>query len=52
MAFYGGYGEEQDRLVHAELAETSVKQTDVGRGSRIYVQAEPFTEWGVFDLSS
>ncbi|MGX1541467.1 hypothetical protein [Streptomyces adustus] len=24
----------------------------VGRGSRIYVQAEPFTAWGVFDLSS
>ncbi|WP_405820438.1 hypothetical protein OG241_32785 [Streptomyces sp. NBC_01390] len=24
----------------------------VGRGSRIYVQAEPFTPWGVFDLSS
>ncbi|MEW2132902.1 hypothetical protein [Streptomyces sp. NPDC005435] len=24
----------------------------VGRGSRIYVQAEPFTTWGVFDLSS
>ncbi|MQY10246.1 hypothetical protein SRB5_03530 [Streptomyces sp. RB5] len=23
----------------------------VGRGSRIYVQAEPFTAWGVFDLS-
>ncbi|MFF4901777.1 hypothetical protein [Streptomyces sp. NPDC001068] len=24
----------------------------VGRGSRIYVQAEPFTTWGVFDLST
>ncbi|MEU2509281.1 hypothetical protein ABZ621_31845 [Streptomyces sp. NPDC007863] len=24
----------------------------VGRGSRIYVQAEPFTAWGVFDLDS
>ncbi|MFJ3927710.1 hypothetical protein [Streptomyces sp. NPDC090022] len=24
----------------------------VGRGGRIYVQAEPFTAWGVFDLSS
>ncbi|MFD8912308.1 hypothetical protein [Streptomyces sp. NPDC059575] len=24
----------------------------VGRGSRIYVQAKPFTAWGVFDLSS
>ncbi|MEU6272984.1 hypothetical protein ABZ871_11295 [Streptomyces populi] len=23
----------------------------VGRGSRIYVQVEPFTEWSVFDLS-
>ncbi|MFG2900798.1 hypothetical protein ACGFZH_27395 [Streptomyces zaomyceticus] len=23
----------------------------VGRGSRIYVRVEPFTEWGVFDLS-
>ncbi|ROQ35408.1 hypothetical protein EDD98_4465 [Streptomyces sp. PanSC19] len=23
----------------------------VGRGCRVYVQAEPFTEWGVFDLS-
>ncbi|WP_031517506.1 hypothetical protein [Streptomyces sp. NRRL F-5123] len=67
VAFYGGYGEEQDRLVRAEIAETSVEQGDVGlltlpdgsapglrrvvgRGSRIYVQAEPFTAWGVFDL--
>ncbi|MGW4700907.1 hypothetical protein [Streptomyces sp. NPDC004285] len=24
----------------------------VGRGSRVYVQTEPFTEWGVFDLSA
>ncbi|MFJ4776770.1 hypothetical protein [Streptomyces sp. NPDC088762] len=24
----------------------------VGRGSRIYVQTEPFTAWGVFDLST
>lgn len=24
----------------------------VSRGSRIYVQAEPYTAWGVFDLSS
>ncbi|MFJ4367985.1 hypothetical protein ACIP4S_28030 [Streptomyces chartreusis] len=24
----------------------------VGRGSRIYVQAEPFTAWGVFDISN
>ncbi|MFE9679364.1 hypothetical protein ACFYO5_35505 [Streptomyces sp. NPDC006259] len=24
----------------------------VGRGSRIYVQAEPFTAWGVLDLSN
>ncbi|MFD7874618.1 hypothetical protein ACFV5G_10985 [Streptomyces sp. NPDC059766] len=23
----------------------------VGRGSRIYVLAEPYTVWGVFDLS-
>ncbi|WP_282798206.1 hypothetical protein [Streptomyces sp. CC224B] len=69
VAFYGGYGEEQDRLGHAELTETSVEPTDtgqltlpdgsapgrrraVGRGSRIYVQAEPFTAWGVFDLNS
>ncbi|MDX3590063.1 hypothetical protein PV749_02835 [Streptomyces sp. ID03-2B] len=69
VAFYGGYGEEQDRLAHGEITGTSVEQTDVGlltlsdgsvagrrrvvgRGSRIYVQAEPFTEWGVFDLSS
>lgn len=68
-AFYGGYGEERDRLVHGEIMETSVEPTDVGlltlpdgsvpgrrrvvgRGSRIYVQAEPFTTWGVFDLSS
>ncbi|GGY38587.1 hypothetical protein OHA57_33930 [Streptomyces anulatus] len=68
VAFYGGYREEQDRLAHGELTETSVEPTDVGlltlpngsvvgrrrvvgRGSRIYVQAEPFTEWGVFDLS-
>ncbi|MFG2946468.1 hypothetical protein [Streptomyces adustus] len=69
VAFYGGYREEQDRLAHGELTETSVEPTDVGlltlpdgapvgrrrvvgRGSRIYVQAEPCTAWGVFDLSS
>ncbi|MFJ4898164.1 hypothetical protein [Streptomyces sp. NPDC088727] len=69
VAFYGGYREEQERLAHGELAETSVEPTGVGlltlsdgpapgrrrvvsRGSRIYVQAEPFTTWGVFDLSS
>ncbi|MGE7386881.1 hypothetical protein ACQKM2_15505 [Streptomyces sp. NPDC004126] len=69
VAFYGGYGEEQDRLALGELTETSVEPTDaalltlpdgaipgrrrvVGRGSRIYVQAEPFTAWGVFDLGS
>ncbi|MFD9138505.1 hypothetical protein ACFVZA_40150 [Streptomyces bottropensis] len=69
VAFYGGYGEEADRLTRGELTEASVHPTDVGlltlpdghlpgrrravgRGSRIYVQAEPFTAWGVFDLSS
>ncbi|MBM9624738.1 hypothetical protein [Streptomyces zhihengii] len=69
VAFYGGYGEEGDRLAHAELTDVSVEPSDVGRltlpdgsapgrrrvvgrGSRIYVQAEPFTEWGVFDLST
>ncbi|MBB5940287.1 hypothetical protein [Streptomyces zagrosensis] len=69
VAFYGGYGEERDRLAHGEIMETSVEPTDVGlltlrdgsapgrrrvvgRGSRIYGQAEPFTTWGVFDLSS
>jgi hypothetical protein len=69
VAFYGGYGEERDRLAHGEITKTSVEPTDVGlltlsdgsapgrrrvvsRGSRIYVQAEPFTTWGVFDLSS
>ncbi|WP_367325838.1 hypothetical protein [Streptomyces sp. HUAS ZL42] len=69
VAFYGGYGEERDRLAHGEISETSVESTDVGlltlpdgsapgrrrvvgRGSKIYVQAEPFTTWGVFDLSS
>ena len=69
VAFYGGYGEARDRLVHGEIIETSVESTDVGlltlpdgsapgrrrvvgRGNRIYVQAEPFTTWGVFDLSS
>ncbi|MFB8757530.1 hypothetical protein [Streptomyces nigra] len=68
VAFYGGYGEEQDRLVHGEVTETSVEPTDVGllalpdgslpgrrrvvgRGSRIYVQAQPFTAWSVFDLN-
>ncbi|MFI2780177.1 hypothetical protein [Streptomyces sp. ALB3] len=68
VAFYGGYGEELDRLAHGELTETSVEPTDVGlltlpdgplpgrrrvvgRGSRIYVQAQPFTAWGVFDLA-
>ncbi|WKD36776.1 hypothetical protein [Streptomyces xanthophaeus] len=67
VAFYGGYGEERDRLAHGELTETSVEPTEIGllalpdgappgrrravaRGSRIYVQAEPFTAWGVFDL--
>ncbi|MEU4119879.1 hypothetical protein AB0F71_35940 [Kitasatospora sp. NPDC028055] len=69
VAFYGGYGEERDRLAYGELTETSVEPTDVGRlslpdgpaysrrrvvsrGSRIYVQTEPFATWGVFDLSS
>ncbi|MFJ6793947.1 hypothetical protein [Streptomyces sp. NPDC091268] len=69
VAFYGGYGEELDRLAHGELTETSVEPTDVGlltlsdgtppgrrrvvgRGSRIYVQAQPSTAWEVFDLSS
>ncbi|KUO09442.1 hypothetical protein AQJ58_26010 [Streptomyces sp. DSM 15324] len=69
VAFYGGYGEEQDRLAHGKITATSVEPTDVGlltlpdgsapgrrrvvgRGSRIYVQTEPFTTWGVFDLSS
>ncbi|WP_258310083.1 hypothetical protein [Streptomyces sp. CG 926] len=68
VAFYGGYGEERDRLSLGELTDTSVEPTAiglltlpdgpapsrrlvVGRGSRIYVQAEPFTTWGVFDLS-
>lgn len=67
VAFYGGYGEERDRLAHGRLTETSVEQAAVGlltlphgptpgrrrvvsRGSRIYVQAEPFIAWGVFDL--
>ncbi|MFF3468011.1 hypothetical protein [Streptomyces sp. NPDC002619] len=69
VAFYGGYGEERNRLAHGEISETSVEPTNVGLltlpdgsapgrrrvvglGSRIYVQAEPFTTWGVFDLSS
>ncbi|MGW7433288.1 hypothetical protein ACWGIN_27575 [Streptomyces sp. NPDC054861] len=69
VAFYGGYGEERDRLAHGEITEVSVEPTDTGlltlpdgaapgrrrvvsRGSRIYVQAEPFTAWSVFDLSS
>ncbi|MGW2892303.1 hypothetical protein ACWDDN_44815 [Streptomyces griseoruber] len=69
VAFYGGYGEEVDRLTRGELTEASVEPTGVGlltlpdghlpgrrravsRGSRIYVQAEPFTAWGVVDLSS
>ncbi|MFE1285890.1 hypothetical protein [Streptomyces sp. NPDC058751] len=68
VVFYGGYGEERDRLAHGELTETSVEPTEVGlltlpdgappghrrvvgRGSRIYVQAEPFTTWDVFDLN-
>ncbi|MCX5277567.1 hypothetical protein [Streptomyces virginiae] len=68
VAFYGGYGEERDRLAYGELTETSVDPTEVGlltlpdgtapgrrrvvgRGSRIYVQAEPFTAWDVFDLN-
>jgi hypothetical protein len=69
VTFYGGYGEERDRLAHGELTETSVKPTEasvltlpndpaprrrrvVSRGSRIYVQVEPFTAWGLFDLSN
>jgi hypothetical protein len=69
VTFYGGYGEDGDRLAHAEISETSVEPTGVGlltlpdgsapgrrrivgRGSRIYVQDEPFTTWGVYDLSS
>ncbi|WP_329030554.1 MULTISPECIES: hypothetical protein [unclassified Streptomyces] len=69
VAFYGGYGEEADRLTRGALTEASVEPTDVAlltlpnghlpgrrravsRGSRIYVQAEPFTAWGVVDLRS
>ncbi|ALV38147.1 hypothetical protein [Streptomyces sp. CdTB01] len=69
VAFYGGYGQERDRLAHGELTEASVEPTGVSlltlpdgsapgrrrvvaRGSRIYVQAKPFTAWGVFDLNS
>lgn len=68
VAFYGGYGEERDRLAHGEITATSVEPEEVGlltlpdgrvpgrrrvvgRGSRVYVQADPFTAWGVFDLS-
>ncbi|MFF8378612.1 hypothetical protein ACF07V_21080 [Streptomyces sp. NPDC015661] len=68
VAFVGGYGEEQDRIVYGGLTETSVevggtglltapdgaplgRRRVVGRGSRVYVQTEPFTDWGVFDLS-
>ncbi|MEU8773410.1 hypothetical protein [Streptomyces sp. NPDC048606] len=67
VVFYGGYGEERDRLALGELTETTVEPTGlglltlpdgsapgrrrvVGRGSRIYVQAEPYTAWGMFDL--
>lgn len=69
VTFYGGYGEERDRLAHGELTGTSVEPTEVSvltppngpalrrrrvvsRGTRIYVQAEPFISWGLFDLSS
>ncbi|MCL6669304.1 hypothetical protein [Streptomyces panaciradicis] len=31
VAFYGGYGEESDRLAHGELTEASVEPTGVGR---------------------
>ncbi|MFD9050666.1 hypothetical protein [Streptomyces zaomyceticus] len=68
VAFFGGYGEDADRLAHGELTGTTVepagvsvltlpggtpsgRRRTVGRGSRIYVQVEPFTEWGVYDLS-
>ncbi|MFJ4713511.1 hypothetical protein [Streptomyces sp. NPDC088785] len=68
VAFYGGYGDEANRLARGELTEACVEPTAVGlltlpdghlpgrrravgRGSRIYVQAEPFTAWGVVDLS-
>ncbi|MFE7095888.1 hypothetical protein [Streptomyces erythrochromogenes] len=68
VAFYGGYGEERDRLAHGELTATSVEPTEAGlltlpdgtpprrrrvvaRGSRIYLQAEPFTAWDVFELN-
>lgn len=30
VAFYGGYGEERDRLAHGEIMETSVEPSDVG----------------------
>ncbi|MYS11366.1 hypothetical protein GTW71_34195 [Streptomyces sp. SID6041] len=64
VAFLGGYRNDRDRIAFAELTETSVEPTDAGllslpdgrrrvvaRGSRIYLQHEPFTEWAVFDLS-
>ncbi|MFJ5645611.1 hypothetical protein [Streptomyces sp. NPDC093223] len=31
---------------------SSGRRRVVARGSRIYVQAEPFTTWGVYDLDS
>ncbi|MEU6881774.1 hypothetical protein [Streptomyces sp. NPDC046712] len=68
ITFFGGYGDDHDRLVSCELLGSEVKplvtgrltRSDgarvgrrrvVGRGPRIYVQEEPYTDWAVLDIS-
>lgn len=68
-AFFGGYGQEEDRLVLCTLTERAAapylhstlvrpdgspigKRRVLARGSRLYVQAGPFTAWEMWDLAA
>ncbi|UYQ65698.1 hypothetical protein [Streptomyces peucetius] len=69
VAFFGGYGQEQDRLVLCTPAERTAapylhstlvrpdgspvgRRRVVARGSRLFVQADPYTAWEVWDLAA
>ncbi|GGW23946.1 hypothetical protein [Streptomyces xantholiticus] len=69
VAFFGGYGQEKDRLVLCTLAERTAapylhstlvrsdgspvgRRRVLARGPRLYVQAEPYTTWEMWDLGA
>ncbi|MBO1330819.1 hypothetical protein [Streptomyces sp. VRA16 Mangrove soil] len=71
VAYFGGYGEDHDRLVDCRLVGLearpvttgrltrpdggrlkAVRSRTVSRGSRVYRQEKPWTEWTVFDLTA